>query len=49
MVPGAEMGLQFGEGHFDQIDVGAVGRQKDEPSGPARGMACWCLPFCQGA
>ena len=29
---GAEMGLEFGEGHFDGIEVGAVGGQKHEPS-----------------
>ena len=28
---GAEMGLEFGEGHFDGIEVGAVGRQEQEP------------------
>ena len=28
---GAQMRLEFGEGHFDGIEVGAVGRQKQEP------------------
>ena len=29
---GAQVRLEFGEDHFDGIEVGAVGRQKDEPS-----------------
>ena len=29
---GAQMRLEFGEGHFDGIEVGAVGRQKQQPS-----------------
>src|SRR5271169_3681233 len=28
----AQMRLEFGEGHFDGIEVGAVGRQKQQPS-----------------
>ena len=28
---GAQMRLELGEGHFDRIEVGAVGRQKHEP------------------
>jgi hypothetical protein len=28
----ARRGLEFGEGHFDGIEVGAIGRQKREPS-----------------
>jgi len=28
----AQVRLEFGEGHFDRIEVGAVGRQKHEPS-----------------
>src|ERR1700735_5078930 len=31
---GAQMRLEFGEAHFDGIEVGAVGGQKDEPSAP---------------
>ena len=31
---GAQMRLEFGEGHFDGIEVGAVGRQKQQPSAP---------------
>ena len=31
MSHGAQMRLEFGEGHFDGIEVGAVGRQKQEP------------------
>ena len=29
---GAQVRLEFGEGHFDRIEVGAVGRQKHKPS-----------------
>ena len=28
------MGFQFGEGHFDGIKIGAVGRQEEEPRSP---------------
>jgi hypothetical protein len=28
---GAQEGFEFGEGHLDWIEVGAVGRQKEEP------------------
>ena len=28
---GAQVRLELGEGHFDGIEVGAVGRQKHEP------------------
>jgi hypothetical protein len=29
---GAQVRLEFGEGHFDRIEVGAVGRQKHKRS-----------------
>src|SRR5271167_3102671 len=29
---GAQVRLEFGEGHFDGIEVGAVGRQEQQPS-----------------
>ena len=32
----AQMGLEFGEGHFDGIEIGAVGREEEEP-----GAACF--------
>jgi len=28
------MGLEFGEGHLDRIEIGAVGRQEEEPGSP---------------
>ncbi len=27
----AQVGLEFGEGHFDRIEIGTVGRQEEEP------------------
>ena len=28
---GAQMGLEFCEGHFDWVEIGAIGRQKEDP------------------
>jgi len=35
------MGLEFGEGHFDRVQMGAVGRQEQEP-GASRLEAVLC-------
>ena len=39
---GAQMRLEFGEGHFDGIEVGALGRQKHEPSAPLADGLFFC-------
>ena len=31
---GAQMGLQLGEGHFDRVEIRAVGRQEQKPCAP---------------
>ena len=39
------MGLEFGESHFDWIEVGAVGRQEQQPGagGADCGVCCWAF------
>ena len=41
----AHMGLEFGEGHFDRVQIGAVGRQEQEPGALCLEAFGGCLAF----
>ena len=41
-----EMCFQFGEGHFDRVQVGAVGRQEEEPGAALPRMAAAFALLC---
>ena len=45
---GAHVGLELGESHFDRVQIGAVGRQEEEPGAPCLEAFGGCFAFVAG-